>query len=190
MTIKCPICFVKYEVLDSQIRPGENKFKCSKCLNNFSIEKPVPEVLTLQNDLFEKEREKDLGATLTFDRYSTAQDQDELTSILRSVGRPLEALPIGISSKLEILNGLNKGIVFSLKSPKTIIGRQKADIILNDDPEVSRQHCLIEFYEGSVVIRDLNSTNGTFVNNIMIKAYPLKNNNTITIGNTLLQFSI
>ena len=43
------------------------------------------------------------------------------------------------------------------------IGRQDADLVL-EDPEVSRRHAVLRRSGGSVVVEDLDSTNGTFVN--------------------------
>jgi len=43
------------------------------------------------------------------------------------------------------------------------IGRQDADLVLQD-PEVSRRHALLRRSGKTVVVEDLDSTNGTFVN--------------------------
>ena len=43
------------------------------------------------------------------------------------------------------------------------IGRQDGDLVL-EDPEVSRRHAVLRRSGGSVVLEDLDSTNGTFVN--------------------------
>ncbi len=49
---------------------------------------------------------------------------------------------------------------------KFLIGRgSHCDIALPDDTLVSRRHALIEFSQGEYTIKDLGSTNGTFVNN-------------------------
>jgi pSer/pThr/pTyr-binding forkhead associated (FHA) protein len=45
---------------------------------------------------------------------------------------------------------------------EVVIGRQDADLVL-EDPEVSRRHAVLRRSGESVVIEDLNSTNGTFV---------------------------
>jgi FHA domain len=43
------------------------------------------------------------------------------------------------------------------------IGRQDADLVV-EDPEVSRRHAVLRRSDGSVIVEDLDSTNGTFVN--------------------------
>jgi len=45
---------------------------------------------------------------------------------------------------------------------EVVIGRQDADLVL-EDPEVSRRHAVLRRTGESVVIEDLDSTNGTFV---------------------------
>ena len=67
-----------------------------------------------------------------------------------------------------------------------IIGRAKSQcgLSLIDDPEVSREHCELFIGEnGNPILRDLNSSNGTFVNGVSIQSdYPLQINDIITIG--------
>ena len=63
------------------------------------------------------------------------------------------------------------------------------DIIIND-PETSRKHCAIDIYENKFVIRDLESTNGTFINDTRVKEDLLKEGDRIRIGNTLLTFVV
>jgi hypothetical protein len=48
---------------------------------------------------------------------------------------------------------------------KTIIGRSAGDIVLEDDTLLSSSHCEINPRLLEIFIKDLNSTNGTFVNN-------------------------
>ena len=48
------------------------------------------------------------------------------------------------------------------------IGRQDGDLVV-EDPEVSRRHAVLRHSGGSVVVEDLDSTNGTFVNGERIR---------------------
>jgi len=47
--------------------------------------------------------------------------------------------------------------------PKITIGRSPESVIVVPDPTVSRRHAVIEQVDGRVVLRDLGSTNGTYV---------------------------
>jgi pSer/pThr/pTyr-binding forkhead associated (FHA) protein len=65
---------------------------------------------------------------------------------------------------LEIVEGPGAGRQIQL-SQRAVIGRDaaSADIVLDDD-QISRRHAAIEPGAGGVVVEDLDSTNGTFVN--------------------------
>ncbi len=64
----------------------------------------------------------------------------------------------------------------------TIIGRNhECDIAIEDDA-VSRQHLRIICILGDCFLEDMNSSNGTLVNNRLTKKCPLENGDTISIG--------
>ena len=64
------------------------------------------------------------------------------------------------------------------------IGRDKKSKIHLADPEVSRAHACIWQHEGDVVIEDLKSGNGVFVNGASVLRAPLKPGDVIRIGST------
>jgi pSer/pThr/pTyr-binding forkhead associated (FHA) protein len=66
--------------------------------------------------------------------------------------------------KLKILKGPSVGKEVKLPAPKCLIGRQEGCHMRAQSDAVSRQHCVIVTSENEVVIRDLNSRNGTLVN--------------------------
>jgi len=70
---------------------------------------------------------------------------------------------------LETTDDLGRKIVFPLSKVRTTIGRDAdADIVLSD-ADVSREHAKIYLMENRVEIRDMNSSNGTYVNNQRIE---------------------
>jgi len=64
---------------------------------------------------------------------------------------------------LEIVEGESAGTTFSLTQPLEV-GRDQALGIVLEDGEVSRRHARISPSDGSVVVEDLGSRNGSFVN--------------------------
>jgi pSer/pThr/pTyr-binding forkhead associated (FHA) protein len=76
-----------------------------------------------------------------------------------------------------------------LNNDATIIGRAKGDIII-DDKEISSTHCQIQNIKGEYHLFDMNSTNGTFLNNERIVKAKLKEDDIITVGQTIIVFKI
>jgi pSer/pThr/pTyr-binding forkhead associated (FHA) protein len=82
-------------------------------------------------------------------------------------------------------HGANEAV--KLRRDATIFGREKGDIVI-DDSEVSSTHCQIQNINGVYHIFDMNSTNGTFVNNERIIKAKLQDNDIITVGQTSFRF--
>jgi len=90
---------------------------------------------------------------------------------------------------LIILAGPLKGTTFTLSEAETLVGREPGNSLRLDDPSVSRQHCFIKRDDYDVFkIMDLDSFNGTFVNDVPIKEQRLNHGDQITVGDTLLLF--
>jgi pSer/pThr/pTyr-binding forkhead associated (FHA) protein len=93
---------------------------------------------------------------------------------------------------LRIMQGEGTGRVFTFDSGGVfVIGRDGADIPL-DDPKISRKHAEIGLYgPGSFFVRDLASTNGTFLNGRRVRdRQELKHEDVIRVGDIALQFSV
>lgn len=61
------------------------------------------------------------------------------------------------------VSGPYLGQRFALKQGVNSIGRIEGDIILENDKQVSRRHCVINWAGDGITITDQGSTNGTFV---------------------------
>jgi pSer/pThr/pTyr-binding forkhead associated (FHA) protein len=106
-------------------------------------------------------------------------------------------------AKLVIERGKSVGKQFLLSSAESHIGRWDADggifpdvDLDSDDPEakVSRRHARITFSDGTHLLEDLGSTNGTFINRgkRLPKGtrQPLKDGDEIIVGKTFLRFQV
>ena len=81
---------------------------------------------------------------------------------------------------------------YPLIGAMTVMGRdQSADIVL-EDPGISRRHCELRItHDGPRLVshlRDLGSTNGTYVNGERTDATPIADGDRITVGRTHATF--
>ncbi len=69
-----------------------------------------------------------------------------------------------------------------LNKTSTVMGRDPECDFFVDNNDVSWRHCLIDLQACGVSVLDLNSTNGTFVNGILVRDAPLKPGDRLEIG--------
>ena len=89
---------------------------------------------------------------------------------------------------IRVRTGSEEGELYPLFENRQItIGRSPTNNIFIRDKNVSRVQCEIVVTDGVVRLTDLQSTNGTFVNNERTTERTLKVNDLIRVGTTLLQ---
>jgi hypothetical protein len=89
-----------------------------------------------------------------------------------------------------VLNGPQKGEDFRIREgPNTIGSAPDADIILHDTG-ISGKHASLRYKDQKFTITDLDSTNGTFLNDREepIAREELKDNDTVRLGEVTLKF--
>ena len=93
---------------------------------------------------------------------------------------------------LNILDGPYAGKIFEFTDFPISIGRMpNNNLNLPHDNYISRAHCSIISDENNILIIDLKSTNGTFINKQRIESSVImKSSDVITIGNTNIQCHI
>jgi hypothetical protein len=85
-------------------------------------------------------------------------------------------------AKLVILSQGMNGRAHELKVEKTTIGRVEDNTFQIAEPSVSSHHCEVLLRGSEVVVKDLNSTNGTFINDEKITESVLKPGHTLRLG--------
>src|SRR5690349_2635719 len=85
-------------------------------------------------------------------------------------------------AKLVVLSAGMTGRTHELKVDKTTIGRVEDNTFQIAEPSVSSHHCEVLLKGADVVIKDLNSTNGTFINGEKISESVLKVGQTLRLG--------
>lgn len=72
---------------------------------------------------------------------------------------------------------------------RTSLGRHPNNTLRLVDREVSKEHCVIERVGATFLLRDLNSSNGTFVNGRKVRELRLRDGDEIALGNSRLVFN-
>jgi predicted Zn finger-like uncharacterized protein len=111
-------------------------------------------------------------------------DRVPITGALRNPARPLR-LPADQRLSLACISGPDSGRIFEIDKPRVVIGRANADIVVADI-QCSRQHAAIEVMDEHIFVVDLNSTNGTYVNDQRVNRAELDNRTEFEIGTTTL----
>ena len=116
------------------------------------------------------------------------------------LARPLPVAPVG-RPRLVVLRGLKINAEYPIYEGRNTIGRfadKPVDIDLVSQEAVeqiwcSRQHAVITFDRGNVLVEDLNSLNGTWVNGSRIHAgqyHPLKHGDVIQVGTVQMKLQL
>lgn len=107
-------------------------------------------------------------------------------------GGDLERTMLGSQrSALVVTKGLANGRSHRLSAATvTSVGRARANDIVVDDVAVSSQHCRIRPEQGRLVLYDLESSNGTYVNERRVSRHVLSAGDVIRLGETCLELRI
>ncbi len=98
--------------------------------------------------------------------------------------------PAGKRLSLAIIDGPDAGSVFRMEKPRVTVGRQGADLTLND-ADTSRQHAAVEVRDNVYTLVDLQSTNGTLVNGQKIDgSVELQNHSEFQVGSSTLMLIV
>jgi diguanylate cyclase (GGDEF)-like protein len=68
------------------------------------------------------------------------------------------------------------------------VGRGQENTVVLDNDSVSRRHCRIEKRNQAWYVVDLDSTNGTYVNDELVKEYQLRRGDQVKIGDTIVKY--
>ncbi len=185
MIIICPKCGKKYKFDERKFAPDEKskKVRCKNCGTVFEIFNPFYEESTADN-LEEKVKE-----TVPLDEAKTQEPEvGEKTTkekIIKEGEEPY--LPEDKEYVLYITRGAKQGFKYKVEKPVVVLGRFNVDLVI-PDRQVSRKHAAIEVYGDKVIIRDLQSTNGTFVNGERVFYAELEDQSEIQVGETYILF--
>lgn len=94
----------------------------------------------------------------------------------------------GAQPQLVIIEGTNVGSLIPVADVPVTIGREPGNFVVLNTVGVSRRHAVVRMEEGVVILEDLESKNGTFVNREPAKKAVLKDGDLVFIGAATLKF--
>jgi predicted Zn finger-like uncharacterized protein len=201
MIIVCPACQSRYKFDESKLgeRP-KAKTRCAKCGATIEIENPVLAAMTLPPGTRppipaptppapqpDPEPGTETAKRATVSAAEAQAGQTITGKDLHQMG--VLELPKDRRYSLAVIQGAGTGQIHQIKKTRTIIGRTGADLNL-DDAEASRQHAAVEILGENAVLRDLGSTNGTFIDLDRIQQNVLSNHMEFRIGSHVLMFIV
>lgn len=89
---------------------------------------------------------------------------------------------------LVVIYGDDLGRRVPLGTRPTVLGRSSKCDVQIDQESVSRNHCRISFNGKHYTVRDLGSTNGTYVNDDLCDEVNLRDGDQVKVGRTILKF--
>jgi DNA-binding NtrC family response regulator len=92
-------------------------------------------------------------------------------------------------ARFRIRSGTDEGRDFSISKAHVSVGTLVENDIVLSDPTVSRRHAAVEETAAGWVLKDLCSTNGTFLDGVRVREAYLKAGAIIRLGNTELAFA-
>ncbi len=92
-------------------------------------------------------------------------------------------------ASLFVIQGRDQGTRFQLEEPIHSIGRTQNNSVCLHDTEISRAHAELIRRDGDYVLRDLNSSNGSFVNGQQTTERKLVSGDQIQLGKSLLLYT-
>ncbi len=200
MIIVCPACQSRYKFDESKLgeRP-KAKTRCAKCGATIEIENPLLAAMTLPPGTRppippptapppEREPGTDTSRrAVGVPGVDEVEGQTVTGKDLHKMG--LLELPKDRRYSLAVIQGPATGQIHQINKTRTIIGRTGADLNL-DDAEASRQHAAVEILGENAILRDLGSTNGTFIELDRIQQHVLNNHMEFRIGSHVLMFIV
>ncbi len=174
MPIACPSCGHSFD-LAPEAGAAKATALCPKCGR-----------VVVARDATVVRADAELG-TVPFDPGTAAALEPLEADATAIGGRGALGLPPGKRISLAVLSGPRSGEVIPIAKPRVTLGRAGGSADLQfDDPEMSRNHAALEWAGGGASVRDLGSTNGSFVNEQKITTQALEDKSEFRLGHTRL----
>ncbi len=119
-------------------------------------------------------------------KKSDSKRPADRTRLLSGTGQPPLVLK---QARFTVTSGKDQGRDLAFAKSHIAVGTLPENDLVLSDPTVSRRHAAVEETAGGWVLRDLDSTNGTFLDGVRVREGYLSAGSRICIGNTELTFA-
>ncbi len=170
MRLRCPGCKVTLQV-EEHLEDRKMLLQCPDCMMVF-MSRDAERVAEEDNQVVFEAPE---DATLLTTDYAATGDSREFQWNLPG-------------ASVTVIEGDNQGVHMKLRKGSMVFGRKGADLEI-EDKAVSRKHCEIARRDDGWWVKDLGSTNGTFVNGDKIGEFKLRHLDEIRVGKTRILFA-
>ena len=189
LIIECTSCHSRYQYDETRFeQKPSKKIKCARCHTIFEIFNPA-----MASSAPSQPPVDDVGDSTSSRRnvrLKTIEEPIPPPAPPPSAAQAALHMPSGKRLSLAIIDGPDAGSVFRLEKPRVTIGRQGADLNLND-ADASRQHAAVEIRDTDYRVMDLQSTNGTLVNGEKIEgSVELQNHSEFQVGSSTLMLIV
>jgi pSer/pThr/pTyr-binding forkhead associated (FHA) protein len=173
MEAACSHCGAQHALKDAEVNKHPKvRFRCSKCG---------------QSTVVETKRRPDQTMVIS-PLPSFARANASSSNFRLAPEDPSLKLPVNRKIVLTVASGPGQGSTHTIAKPRVILGRQGSDVALSD-PEISRHHCVLEVRENYINLKDMDSTNGTFLDEERVRAAMLRDGSEFRVGTTIIRVS-
>lgn len=181
----CPSCKKLYSFGSIPIPDAGAEFLCARCNSKCLLTKRNDKIKVTLISL--PEVEEAAMTQMVYDSYRPTEEEsyspEELERHLRGL---IAELPVGTEYIIGVMEGPDRGLMCPVKHSSVVIGKTNCDVNLSDT-NISREHCRIEIYgRHMIVLKDLDSTWGTYKNGKQITLSILRPGDKIQLGKTTL----
>lgn len=176
MRLRCAHCDAQIDLEDAQTKGRKFlQVRCWMCGRSslFDVAKPDPD-----------------ASTFIADPFAPQEGALRLNGSLAQQTATLD-LPADKVITISVVAGASLAMERQMTQPLLTIGRLGggADFEI-DDPQVSRMHCAIEVKTDAIFLRDLRSTNGTYLDEKRILSACLEHKSEFRVGTSVLRVGI
>jgi predicted Zn finger-like uncharacterized protein len=187
MQAACQHCGAKYSLDDKKVAPhAKVQFKCAKCGKTTVLDTRAP-VVAEPEAARSPEVTQAISPMPSFARTGGGGGSTMSSTIVSQYAGL--SLPADKVISISVIAGAAKGLVHKMSKPRVVIGRSGCDVAVKD-PEVSRNHCSIEVKGDVVRLRDLDSTNGIYIEDERVRNAELQHLSEFRIGGTTVLVQI